>query len=212
MTTMEWIRKTRIVPVVRAASGEEALAAVEALLEGGIDVLEITMTVPGAIEVMKEVAQKYGHQALVGAGTVLDAPTAEACVAAGAKFIVSPTLDIPTVQACKEMGVIAAPGALTPGEVLAAWKAGADVVKIFPCDAVGGASYLKSLKAPFPQIPLMPTGGVTLENARTFLAAGAEAVGVGGNLVDVKLLREGRRDDLVERARAFCQAVSPTRL
>lgn len=205
---LAWIRRTRVVPVVRAASAEEALAAVEALLEGGIDVLEITMTVPGAVEVVREVAKRHGHRALVGAGTVLDPSTASACVEAGARFVVSPALDVPTIRACRSLGVAVAPGALTPTEVLAAWRAGADVVKVFPCDAMGGASYLKSLKAPLPQIPLMPTGGVTLANVPDFLAAGAEAVGVGGNLVDLKLLREGRREELVARARAFREAVA----
>lgn len=205
-----WIQRTRVVPVVRAGSAEEALQAVEALLEGGIDVLEITMTVPGAVEVVREIAALHGERALVGAGTVLDARTAEACVEAGARFVVSPALDEPTVKACRAMDIVHAPGALTPTEVVAAHRAGGDVVKVFPCDALGGASYLKSLKAPLPHIPLMPTGGVTLENIGAFLAAGAVAVGVGGNLVDLKLLREGRREELVARARAFRDACRPT--
>ncbi|WP_437618655.1 bifunctional 4-hydroxy-2-oxoglutarate aldolase/2-dehydro-3-deoxy-phosphogluconate aldolase [Sorangium sp. So ce1151] len=205
-----WIQRTRIVPVVRAGSAEEALQAVEALLEGGIDVLEITMTVPGAVEVVREIAALHGERALVGAGTVLDARTAEACVEAGARFVVSPALDEATAGACRAMGIVHAPGALTPTEVVAAHRAGGDVVKVFPCDALGGASYLKSLKAPLPHIPLMPTGGVTLQNIGTFLAAGAVAVGVGGNLVDLKLLREGRREELVARARAFRDACRPT--
>ncbi|WP_437902539.1 bifunctional 4-hydroxy-2-oxoglutarate aldolase/2-dehydro-3-deoxy-phosphogluconate aldolase [Sorangium sp. So ce327] len=205
-SVLEWIARGRIVPVVRAGSADEALRAVEALLEGGIDVLEITMTVPGAVEVVREVAARHGERALVGAGTVLDARTAEACIEAGARFVVSPALDEATVRACVAMNVVHAPGALTPTEVVAAHRAGGDVVKVFPCDALGGASYLKALKAPLPQLPLMPTGGVTLENVGTFFAAGAVAVGVGGNLVDLKLLRDGRRDELVARARAFCDA------
>ncbi|WP_437595998.1 bifunctional 4-hydroxy-2-oxoglutarate aldolase/2-dehydro-3-deoxy-phosphogluconate aldolase [Sorangium sp. So ce590] len=204
-----WIGRTRIVPVVRAGSADEALQAVEALLDGGIDVLEITMTVPGAVEVVREIAARHGDRALVGAGTVLDARTAEACVEAGARFVVSPALDEATVKACLAMNVVHAPGALTPTEVVAAHRAGGDVVKVFPCDALGGASYLKSLKAPLPHIPLMPTGGATLQNVGSFLAAGAVAVGVGSNLVDLKLLREGRRDELVARARAFREAVRP---
>ncbi|WP_437585809.1 bifunctional 4-hydroxy-2-oxoglutarate aldolase/2-dehydro-3-deoxy-phosphogluconate aldolase [Sorangium sp. So ce1000] len=205
-SVLEWIARSRIVPVVRAASADEALQAVEALLEGGIDVLEITMTVPGAVDVVREVAARHGDRALVGAGTVLDARAAEACVEAGARFVVSPALDEATVRACIAMNVVHTPGALTPTEVVAAHRAGGDVVKVFPCDALGGASYLKSLKAPLPHIPLMPTGGVTLQNVGTFLAAGAVAVGVGGNLVDLKLLRDGRRDELVARARAFRDA------
>lgn len=205
---LAWIRRTRIVPVIRAGSAEEALEAVGALLEGGIDVLEITMTVPGAVEVVREVALRHGDSALVGAGTVLDAATAEACVEAGARFVVSPALDVPTVHACRAMDIVVTPGALTPTEVLAAWRAGADVVKVFPCDAMGGATYVKSLKAPLPFISLLPTGGVTLQNVPDFLKAGAEAVGVGGNLVDVKLLREGRRAELVARAAAFRAAAA----
>jgi 2-dehydro-3-deoxyphosphogluconate aldolase/(4S)-4-hydroxy-2-oxoglutarate aldolase len=205
---LAWIRRTKIVPVIRAGSSSEALDAVEALLEGGIDVLEITMTVPGAIEVVREVALKHGGSALVGAGTVLDAETAQRCVDAGAQFIVSPALDIGTIETCRTLGIAVAPGALTPTEVLTAWNAGADVVKVFPCDALGGASYLRSLKAPLPHVKLMPTGGVTLANVTDFLSAGADAVGVGSNLVDLRLLRDGRREDLVERARAFRAAVS----
>jgi 2-dehydro-3-deoxyphosphogluconate aldolase/(4S)-4-hydroxy-2-oxoglutarate aldolase len=205
---LAWIRKTKIVPVIRASSSDEALEAIGALLEGGIDVLEITMTVPGAIELVRKVAAIHGSSALVGAGTVLDAETAERCIDAGAQFIVSPALNIGTIETCATMEIAVAPGALTPTEVVMAWSAGADIVKIFPCDALGGATYLKSLKAPLPHVKLMPTGGVTLANASEFLSAGAEAVGVGSNLVDLRLLREGRREDLVSRARAFVAAVS----
>ena len=205
---LAWIQKTKIVPVIRAASSDEALMAVEALLEGGIDVLEITMTVPGAIDVVRQVAAKHGRFALVGAGTVLDADTAARCIDAGAQFIVSPAVNIGTIETCVTLGIAVCPGALTPTEVVTAWNAGADVVKIFPCDAVGGASYIKSLKAPLPHVRMLPTGGITLANADDFLKAGAEAVGVGSNLVDLSLLRSGRRADLVERARAFRAAVS----
>jgi 2-dehydro-3-deoxyphosphogluconate aldolase/(4S)-4-hydroxy-2-oxoglutarate aldolase len=205
---LTWIKKTKIVPVIRAGSADEALAVVEALLEGGIDVLEITMTVPGAVEVVRQVAAKHGQSALVGAGTVLDAETAARCIDAGAQFIVSPAVDIGTIETCVTMEIAVCPGALTPTEVLTAWKAGADLVKIFPCDAVGGAAYIKALKAPLPQVRLLPTGGVTLANAADFLKAGAEAIGIGSNLVDLSLLRQGKRGDLVERARAFRLAVS----
>jgi 2-dehydro-3-deoxyphosphogluconate aldolase/(4S)-4-hydroxy-2-oxoglutarate aldolase len=201
--SIAWIQRTKIVPVIRASSPQEALAAIEALVEGGIDVLEITMTVPGAVELVREVSDQYAGRALVGAGTVLDAETAELCIEAGAQFIVSPALDVATVRLCRTLDIAVAPGALTPTEVLSAWNAGADVVKVFPCDAAGGASYIKSLKAPFPHIRLMPTGGVTLSNVPELLSAGSEAVGVGSNLVDLKLLREGRREELVERARAY---------
>ncbi len=200
---MAWIRKTRIVPVVRAPSSDLAIEAVEALLEGGIDVIEMTMTVPNAVEAIHEVSKRFGSSALIGAGTVLDPETAKKCVAAGAQFIVSPGTDIETVAWCGSQNVTVVPGALTPTEVLTAWRAGADIVKVFPCDSMGGASYVKSLKAPLPDIPLLPTGGVTLENLRSFLNAGAHAVGVGGNLVDIQHLTAGRRNVLVERAKQF---------
>jgi len=194
---LDWMKRTRIVPVIRAASAEEAIRIVDALLEGGVDVLEITMTVPGAIDTIRELSKR--SEALVGAGTVLDPATAEACVEAGARFVVSPALNFETVKACNALGVAVAPGALTPTEVVNAFDAGGDVIKVFPCDALGGATYLKSLKAPLPHIPLMPTGGVTLETVGDFLKAGAVAVGVGSSLVDPKLSHE----QLVERARAF---------
>lgn len=202
---LDWIKRTRVVPVVRASSPESALAMAEALVQGGIDVLEITMTVPGAIEAIRELSKR--EDVLVGAGTVLDATTAEACVEAGAQFVVSPALDVETVRACNRMGVAIAPGALTPTEVVAAHRAGGDVIKVFPCDALGGAGYLRSLKAPLPHIPLMPTGGATLETIGDFLAAGAVAVGVGSALVDPKLPHEA----LVERARAFVTATRDPR-
>ena len=200
-----WIRKSGLVPVVRAESVDQALHAIDALLEAGIDVLEVTMTVPNPLLVLETVVTRYSDSVLIGAGTVLNAETAMQCVQIGAQFIVSPALDVATVTTCKEMDVVVAPGALTPTEVLAAWNAGANVVKIFPCDAAGGATYIKSLKAPFPYIPLMPTGGVTLENIHTFLSAGAEAVGVGGSLVNLKLLASDRKA-FITQARAFRQA------
>jgi 2-dehydro-3-deoxyphosphogluconate aldolase/(4S)-4-hydroxy-2-oxoglutarate aldolase len=197
---LSWLRRSKIVPVVRASSADAALHVVGAILEGGIDVLEITMTVPGAVDSIRQLAKR--DDILVGAGTVLDPETAEACVRAGAKFIVSPALNLEIVALCNRLGVAVAPGALSPTEIVAAHAAGADVVKVFPCDALGGAAYLKSLRAPLSHIPLMPTGGVTLETVPDFLAAGAVAVGVGSALVDAKLSRE----DLIERARAFREA------
>ena len=190
-------------PVVRAPSADLALLAVEALIEGGIEILEITMTIPRAVEVLAELDKRFGDQILLGAGTILDESTADACIDAGARFIVSPHCDLALLSHCRGLGVATAPGALTPTEILAAWRAGADIVKIFPCEAVGGPSYVKAIKGPFPEIPLMPTGGVGLDNIRTFLSAGATAVGVGGNLVDIKLLQRNGREALVERARAF---------
>jgi len=204
---LTWIRRAKVVPVIRAPSSELALEAVDALVEGGIDVLEITMTVPGAVEVIAEACRRLRSKALVGAGTVMDAATAEACVAAGARFIVSPAFDISTVHACNRMEVVISPGALTPTEIVTAWRAGADVVKVFPCGAMGGPSYIRYLKAPLPDIPLMPTGGPTLESLGEYLAAGALAVGIAGSLVDIELLQDGRREEFVARARAIALAV-----
>lgn len=203
-----WIKRTKIVPVIRAQSAEDAMNVVKALLDGGIDVLEITMTVPGAIDLMHEVSKQYGDQALIGAGTVYDPDTAAKCIGAGARFIVGPCLSIPTIKFCNELDILVAPGAFTPTEVMAAWQNGADIVKVFPCDAAGGPSYIKSLRAPFPQIPLMPTGGVSLTTAMDFLMAGAVAVGAGNSLVDPSLIREGKFEQLTERAIAFREAVA----
>jgi 2-dehydro-3-deoxyphosphogluconate aldolase/(4S)-4-hydroxy-2-oxoglutarate aldolase len=200
-----------VVPVVRASSADEAVRVVEAIREGGVPVLEITMTVPRAVRVIEKVSDAYGDEVLVGAGTVLDAETARACMLAGARFVVSPSLDAGTVECCRRHGVAVMPGALTPTEVVRAWQAGADVVKVFPCGALGGAKYLKSLKAPLPQIELMPTGGVSLSTAAEFIEAGAFALGVGADLVDIKAIREGRPEAVSESARAYVEAVRAAR-
>ena len=205
------IRDTGLIPVVRAESSDQALRAVAALKTGGLDILEITMTVPGAIEVIRTVTVEYGAETLIGAGTVLDPDMAQACIQAGAKFIVSPALNEETIEFCRGQDVAIFPGALTPTEVLRAWKAGADAVKIFPAGAVGGASYLKALKAPLPQIELIPTGGVSLKTAPDFIKAGAMALGVGADLVDPKALREGNGSVITERARQFLEIVRQTR-
>jgi len=209
--TLQRIIDIGILPVVRAASGEAALQAVEAIKAGGVPVIEITMTVPGAIRVIEEVAARYGVDVLVGAGTVLDAETARACMLAGAEFIVSPALNLETIAICRRYGKVVMPGALTPTEVLAAWQAGADLVKVFPCDSLGGAKYLKSLKAPLPQIQMVPTGGVTLETAADFIKAGASALGVGSDLVDAKALGAGHGSLITERARRFVAIVKAAR-
>jgi 2-dehydro-3-deoxyphosphogluconate aldolase/(4S)-4-hydroxy-2-oxoglutarate aldolase len=205
------IRELGLIPVVRAESPDEAARAIEAIRAGGVDVLEITMTVPGAVRLIEELARGLGSEALLGAGTVLDAETARACILAGARFVVSPALDLGTVECCHRYGVAVFPGALTPTEVVAAWQAGADMVKVFPAGAVGGASYIKSLKAPLPQVELVPTGGVSLKTAGDFIKAGAAALGVGADLVDVKAIREGRSADVTERARQFVEAVRAAR-
>ncbi len=200
-----------VIPVVRAASSAEALDAVAAIKAGGVPIVEITMTVPGAVEVIREVASREGADVLVGAGTVLDAETARACILAGAEFIVSPALSVDTIALCRRYSKVVAAGALTPTEVLTAWQAGADFVKVFPCDSLGGAKYLKSLKAPLPQIELIPTGGVSLATAADFIKAGAAALGVGSDLVDVKALREGQANLITERARQFVEIVKTAR-
>jgi 2-dehydro-3-deoxyphosphogluconate aldolase/(4S)-4-hydroxy-2-oxoglutarate aldolase len=208
---IQTIRDVGIIPVVRAQSAEEAMKAIDAIREGGISVLEITMTVPGAIGVIEEVSKRYGTDALVGAGTVLDAETARRCILAGARFIVSPALNLETIAVCRREGVAVMPGALTPTEVVQAWSAGADFVKVFPAGAVGGASYIKSLKAPLPQIELVPTGGVSLKTAADFIKAGASALGVGADLVDLKAIREGQTQLITERAREFVRIVRDAR-
>ena len=205
MSIVEQIRAIGIIPVVRATSSEEALAAVEAIREGGIPVLEITMTVPGAVQIIKTLTHRLGDTALIGAGTVIDSDTARACVDAGARFIVSPALDVPTIETCRILDVPIFPGAMTPTEVLTAWRAGADAVKVFPANAVGGAAYLKSLKAPLPQIELIPTGGVSLKNIGEYIQAGALAVGVGADLV------KGDAASITAKAREYVAAVQAAR-
>ncbi|HKN84817.1 MAG TPA: bifunctional 4-hydroxy-2-oxoglutarate aldolase/2-dehydro-3-deoxy-phosphogluconate aldolase [Pyrinomonadaceae bacterium] len=205
------IRETGVIPVVRANSAAEAMRAIDAIREGGIAILEITMTVPSAVNVIEEVSARYGSEALVGAGTVLDPETAKACISAGARFVVSPSLDLETIAFCRAQEVVVMPGALTPTEVVQAWTAGADFVKVFPAGAVGGASYIKALKAPLPQIELVPTGGVSLKTAADFIRAGAAAVGVGADLVDVKAIREGQASLITERAKQFVEIVRQAR-
>lgn len=200
-----------VIPVVRAESADIAMRAIDAIKAGGVSVIEITMTVPGAIHVIAEVARRFAGEVIVGAGTVLDAETARACILAGAQFIVSPALDLDTIACCRRYSIAVMPGAMTPTEVLAAWKAGADFVKVFPANAVGGADYIKALKAPLPQIEIVPTGGVTLKTAADFIKAGAAALGVGSDLVDTKALREGQDAVLTERARQFIAIVKQAR-
>ena len=202
------IKDTGVIPVVRASSADEAMRAIDAIHEGGISILEITMTVPGAVTLIEQVSKRYGDVATVGAGTVLDPETATACISAGAKFIVSPALNLETIACCRRHDVAVMPGALTPTEVVQAWNAGADFVKVFPAGAVGGPSYLKALKAPLPQIELVPTGGVSLKTAADFIKAGAAALGVGTDLVDIK----AQAAIITERAKQFVEIVRQARL
>jgi 2-dehydro-3-deoxyphosphogluconate aldolase/(4S)-4-hydroxy-2-oxoglutarate aldolase len=207
---LERIRSVGVIPVIRAQSAAEAARAIDAIRAGGVSVIEITMTVPGAVALIREVARRV-KDTVIGAGTVLDPEAARACVDAGARFVVSPALDLPTVAACRDAGIAAIPGALTPTEVVTAWRAGADLVKVFPAGAVGGPAYLKSLKAPLPQVNLVPTGGVNLKTAGDFIRAGAAALGVGADLVDLAALRRGEPEVLTARARDFVEAVQGAR-
>lgn len=200
-----------IVPVVRASSPEQAMQAAEAVSAGGIPIVEVTMTVPGAIEVIAQLARTIGSDVLIGAGTVLDVETAKGCIDAGAEFLVSPGFDPPTVALAKKMECLMMAGALTPTEVLGAWKAGSDFVKIFPCGSVGGAKYIKALKAPLPQIPMVPTGGINLTTAADFILAGAAALGIGGELVSRAALESGRVDEITQAARSYVQIVRDAR-
>jgi 2-dehydro-3-deoxyphosphogluconate aldolase / (4S)-4-hydroxy-2-oxoglutarate aldolase len=209
--TLKHIHQVGLVPVLRASSSQSAIAAAAAIEAGGVTVLEVTMTVPGAIEVIHAIVKNSPGRVVVGAGTVLDPETARACMLAGAEFIVSPSLNVKTIELCRRYSVPVIPGALTPTEVVTAWEAGADAVKIFPCSAVGGAKYLTALKGPLPQIEMIPTGGVSLSNAAEFLAAGAFALGVGGDLVDSSALAKEKPEVITENARKYVAIVAQTR-
>jgi 2-dehydro-3-deoxyphosphogluconate aldolase/(4S)-4-hydroxy-2-oxoglutarate aldolase len=205
------IKELALVPIVRTPDTATAVAAVDAVLEGGIDCVEVTLTVRGALKAIEAVADRYGDRVLLGAGTVLDPESARACILAGAQFIVTPSLNVRTIEVARRYSKPIFPGGLTPTEVLAGWQAGADGIKVFPCSAVGGAKYIKALKAPFPQIELIPTGGVNLETVGDFLKAGCAAVGVGGELVDGKAVAAGDYKSITERARQFRKAVAAAR-
>ena len=200
-----------LVPVIRVSSAPEAIWVADAIRGAKGSLIEITMSVPGAIDVIKELAQKYGDEVIVGAGTVLDTETGRAALLAGAQFIVTPTLDLNLIQLAHRYSAVIIPGALTPTEILTAWNAGADMVKVFPAAQVGGPEYIKALKGPLPQILLVPTGGVNLQNAGAFIRAGATALGVGGELVDKKALKEKRLHVITENALAFFKAIKEAR-
>lgn len=208
----ERILQIGIVPVVRASSSAEARTAAEAVCKGGIPIVEITMTVPGAVEVIRELAkQSSPNELLVGAGTVLNPEQAQRCLDAGAQFLVSPGFNPKTVALAAAEGRLIMAGALTPTEVIAAWEAGSDFIKIFPAGNVGGPKYIKALKGPLPDVPLIPTGGVNLQTAAEFLEAGAAALGIGGELVHPGHLRSGNTQAIVDAARTFVAIVNETR-
>jgi 2-dehydro-3-deoxyphosphogluconate aldolase/(4S)-4-hydroxy-2-oxoglutarate aldolase len=214
MTRSEVVRKIAeigIVPIVRTSSAEAAVRAVEAVYEGGIACAEITMTVPGAVKALESVAAKLCNKILLGAGTVLDPETARICMLSGAEFFVTPALRVSTIEAAHRYDKAIMPGALTPTEVLTAWEAGADVVKVFPCGNVGGPKYIKALKGPFPHIEMAPTGGVNLDTVGEFFKAGACACGVGSELIDGATIKEGKYEVFTERARKYLEAVRTAR-
>ena len=210
-STAEILERAGLIPVLRARNAAQAHAAVEALIAGGITVVEVTMTVPGALDVLRNLRKEYGTKLLLGSGTVTTAEQAEATIEAGAELVVSPSLHPEVIASTKARKKLSIPGALTPTEVITAWNAGADYVKIFPCSAVGGASYLKSLLAPFPHLKLIPTGGVTLETAESFLRAGARALGVGSDLVNLAAIDAGTPEVITETARAYLRILARVR-
>jgi 2-dehydro-3-deoxyphosphogluconate aldolase/(4S)-4-hydroxy-2-oxoglutarate aldolase len=210
-TTQEIIERSGLIPVLRAKSTAQAHAVVKAMIAGGVTVVEVTMTVPGAIDLLKELKSEYGSQLLLGSGTVTTAAEAEATIEAGAEFVLSPSFHPEVVAKTKALGKLSIPGALTPTEAITAWRAGADYVKIFPCSAVGGASYLKALLAPFPHLKLIPTGGVTLQTAESFLRAGARALGVGSDLVNLSAIDAGHPEIITEAAREYLKIMAKVR-
>lgn len=210
-TAQQILERVGLIPVLRARNAAQAHAVVQAMVAGGITVVEVTMTVPGALDVLRELKSEYGAKLLLGSGTVTTAAEAEATIDAGAEFVVSPSLHPEVVAATKARSKLSIPGALTPTEVITAWRAGADYVKVFPCSAVGGASYLKSLLAPFPHLKLIPTGGVTLETAASFLQAGAYALGVGSDLVNLSAIEAGHPETITAAAKAYLNVVTKAR-
>ena len=210
-TTQEIIERVGLIPVLRAKSAAQGRAIVEALIEGGVTVVEVTMTVPGAIHLLKELSKEYGDKLLLGSGTVTTADQCQATIDAGAEFVVSPSFHPAVIEVTKRNKKISCPGALTPTEAITAWEAGADYVKIFPCSALGGASYLKSLLAPFPHLRIIPTGGVTLQTAAGFIKAGARALGVGGDLVNLAAIDAGKPEKITETAKAYLEIVAEAR-
>jgi 2-dehydro-3-deoxyphosphogluconate aldolase/(4S)-4-hydroxy-2-oxoglutarate aldolase len=210
-STQEILERVGLIPVLRARSTAQALAVVKALMAGGVTVVEVTMTVPGAVDVLKELKKEYGTALLLGSGTVTTAEQVKATIDAGAEFVVSPSFHPEVVAATKALKKISIPGGLTPTEIVTASRSGADYVKVFPCSAVGGASYLKSVLAPFPHLKLIPTGGVKLDTAEGLLRAGARALGVGSDLVNLAAVDAGTPEKITEVARKYLEIVARVR-
>lgn len=200
--SMERILKTGVVAIMRANSSDQLLGAAKAVLAGGVEAIEVTMTTPGALDVIRQATSQFGKEVLFGVGSVLDAATARVAILAGAQFVVCPTFKLETVELCKRYSVPVVPGAYTPTEILTAWEAGANAVKVFPA-SVSGPAYIKAIKGPLPQISLSAVGGVTVENTAEFFRAGVDFVGVGGELVNQKLLDAADFAEISERARNF---------
>ncbi|HUD12793.1 MAG TPA: bifunctional 4-hydroxy-2-oxoglutarate aldolase/2-dehydro-3-deoxy-phosphogluconate aldolase [Terracidiphilus sp.] len=210
-STAQILERVGIIPVLRARNAEQAHAVVQAMLAGGVTVVEVTMTVPGAVDLLRELKNEYGAKLLLGSGTVTTGDQAEATIEAGAEFVVSPSFHPDVIAVTKAHKKLSIPGALTPTEVITAWNAGADYVKIFPCSAMGGASYLKSLLAPFPHLKLIPTGGVTHHTAASFLEAGARALGVGSDLVNLAAIDQGAPEIITAAARVYLKVIADFR-
>ncbi len=207
---LDLIRDSGIIAILRADSPARLIAVADALRRGGVRAIEVTMTTPGALSIVAEAVARFGDDVLFGAGTVLDAETARAAILAGAGLIVAPTLNLQVIRVCNRYGAVAVPGCLTPTEMLAAAEAGADLIKLFPAE-LGGPAYLRAVRAPLPQLPIVPVGGVTLDNAAEYMAAGAVALGLGSALVSHKLPDGGDFDEITRRAAAFIQAVKQGR-
>jgi 2-dehydro-3-deoxyphosphogluconate aldolase/(4S)-4-hydroxy-2-oxoglutarate aldolase len=207
---LKLIRETGVIAIMRARSSEQLIAAADAIREGGVRAIEVTMTTPGALGVVEQAAKRYGDEVLFGAGTVLDAETARAAILAGAGFVVAPTLSLAVIALCNRYSVPVIPGCFTPTEMLTAWEAGADMVKLFPAE-VGGPDLVKAILAPLPQLLIVPVGGVDLNTAADFIRKGAAALGVGGALINQKLLDIGDMSELTRRAAAFVAEVKKGR-
>ena len=209
-TDLRRVLECGIVAVVRASESLQLVEVVKALADGGVTVAEITMTVPGALDVVRQARKELGDRVLLGAGTILDAETARAALLAGAEFLVSPTLNLDVIRMCRRYDKVVMPGAFTPTEILTAWEAGADIVKVFPADVVGPA-FFKAIRGPLPQVRVMPTGGVDLKTATAFLQAGACCLGVGGQLVDPEAIKQKNFDKIRELARQYSDIVKAFR-
>lgn len=210
-STAQIIESVGLIPVLRARNAGQAHAVVQAMLAGGVTVVEVTMTVPGAVDILKELKSEYGGRLLLGSGTVTTAAEAEATIHAGAEFVVSPSLHPDVIAVTKAAGKLSVPGALTPTEVMVAWKAGSDFVKIFPCSAVGGPAYIRTLRGPFPEIRFIASGGVNQATVAEYIHAGAVAVGIGGDLIHQDAIHRRERDWIRELSRRYTTIIKQTR-